>query len=160
MKNKKTLYILIPLVALIWGVVIWKVIDYQPSDSDSKPYVFHASEEKDVDTGRYELRFGYGDPFLRSSQRRATAATSGNKTKANKIKQVDLTNVATVSRPADLVYRGEITGHRYKLGLLEVAGKRILVREHSVVGEYTILAVYSDSLTLSYSDKRFTYGKQ
>jgi hypothetical protein len=160
MKNKKTLYILIPLVGLIWGVVICKVIDYQPSDKDINSYALQATEEHNVDTTKYELRFGYRDPFLRSSVRPATNSSSGKLAKANNIKQVEMSNLSPVTRPSDLVYRGEIEGHRYKLGLLEVAGKRVLVREQSTVGEYTILAVESDSLILRYCEKRFTYGKQ
>jgi len=160
MKNKKTLYILIPLVGLIWAVVIWKVIDYQPSDKDINPYTIQISEDQDVDTSKYELRFGYRDPFLRSSLRPTSSPSSGKPAKANNIKQVEMSGLSPVTRPPDLVYRGEIEGHRYKLGLLEVAGKQVLVREKSSVGEYIILAVESDSLTLRYCEKSFTYEKQ
>jgi len=151
---------MIPLVVAIWGVIIWKIIDYQPSDRNTTSQFLPATEETMTDTAKYELSFDYRDPFLRSSVRSASASKSLSKQRANNIKQVDLTNETSVSKPATLIYRGEISGHRYKVGLLEMEGDKVLVREHTEVGEYTILSVETDSLTLSYCDKRFTYEKQ
>lgn len=160
MKNRKMLYILIPLVAGIWGAILWKVLDYQPSGEDSNPYTLNATKEAMADTISYELKFNYNDPFLRSSGRIASVGSSKDKVRANNIKQVEIANSTSVIQPSNLIYRGEISGHRYKLGLLEMEGNKVLVRERSVVGEYTILSVETDSLTLLYCDKRFTYGKQ
>lgn len=160
MKNKKTLYIMIPLVVAIWGLIIWKIIDYQPSDRDAISQFLPAIEEIMSDTVKYELSFDYRDPFLRSSGRSASAGKPKSKQRANNIKQVDLTKETPITKPATLIYRGEISGHRYKVGLLEMEGNKVLVREHTAVGEYTILSVETDSLTLSYCDKRFTYEKQ
>jgi len=160
MKNKKTLYILIPLVTSIWGLVIWKLIDYQPSGEDCSQYILTETEEIATDTARYELRFGYRDPFLRSSLRSVSAGSSKKRKKANNIKQIESTKVAATTKPVNLVYRGEVSGHRCKLGLVELEGDKVLVSEHSMVGAYTILSIETDSLILSYFDKRFTYGKE
>lgn len=160
MKNKRTLYILIPLVATIWGVVIWKVIDYQPSGQDTNHLFLPIAEETTDEITRYELSFGYRDPFLRSSVRSASVSSSKKRERANNIIKVEITKVAAVTRPADLIYHGEISGHRHKVGLLEIEGNKVLVSESSMVGEYTILSVETDSLIISYRDKRFTYGKQ
>ena len=151
---------MIPLVVAIWGIIIWKIIDYQPSDQDATSRFLPATEEIMTDTAKYELSFSYRDPFLRSSVRTASTGKSPSKKRANNIKQVDLTKAATVTKPATLIYRGEISEHRYKVGLLEMEGNKVLVREHTEVGEYTIHSVETDSLTLSYCDKRFTYEKQ
>jgi hypothetical protein len=160
MKNKKLLFILIPLVAVIWGLIIWRILDYQSSGDHSNQQTLPVAEANQKDTAKYLLSFGYSDPFLRQSVHQKSAGPPNGNSRSNNIKQVDITKPATISRPADLVYRGEITGHRYKLGLLEVAGSKVLVREQSVVGEFTILMVDTDSLVLSFYDKRFTYAKQ
>lgn len=160
MKNKKTLIVLVPLVLLIWGLILWKVLDYQSADGGAGQNMYTSGEDPIADTTSYDLRFGYRDPFLRSYSGSRSSESSKSKVRANNIKQVEIAKVANVVRPASLVYRGEIKGHRCKLGLLEVEGKKMLVSEHSTVGEYIILSVYSDSLTLSYRDKQFTYGKQ
>jgi hypothetical protein len=151
---------MIPLVVAIWGLIILKIIDYQPSDRDAISQFLPTVEESMADTARYELNFDYRDPFLRSSVRSASAGKSTSKQRANNIKQVDLSKQTQVTKPSTLIYRGEISGHRYKVGLLEMKGNKVLVREHTDVGEYTILSVETDSLTLSYCDKRFTYEKQ
>jgi len=160
MKNKKTLYILIPLVAIIWGVVIWRVIDYKPSSQDLTFQAPAIIEEPSLDTIPYKLTFDYKDPFLRNSYRSGTSTRAKTKKKSNNIKKVDLSPEAVVKRPEGLVYRGEVSGRRSELGLLEMDSLRVLVRENSVLGDYTIESVQSDSLIIIYKDKRFTYGKQ
>ena len=93
MKNKKTLFLLIPLVLVIWGVVIWKLIDYQPSGENSCQHFLTKTEEIATDTARYELRFGYRDPFLRSYVRAVSIGSSKKRKKTNNIKQIDFSRI-------------------------------------------------------------------
>jgi len=160
MKNKKTLYILIPLVAIIWGIIVWRVIEFQPSHEDITFQPPLSTEEIEVDPIPYKLTFAYRDPFLRNTYKSGSATNSKSKKKSNNIKAVDLAKVAEVKRPEGLVYRGEISGRRRELGLLEIDGRRVLISENSVLGDYTIESVQSDSIIIIYQDKRFTYGKQ
>lgn len=160
MKNKKTLYILIPSVALIWGLIIWKVIDFSSDGSDLPSDGIHFTETLEVDSSRYELKTDYRDPFLRRARPSTYKPSSQPEKRENNIRKVDVKSMKGPVRPEELVYRGVIACEEERIGLLEVGPQKRLVKEKSLVGEYEIISVENDSLRISYMEKIFVYGKQ
>ena len=160
MKNKKTLYLLIPLVGLIWGVVIWKVKDYKPSDSQSAISPFDVEEQRMEDTPKYEVEANYRDPFLRASYTKVASTTRQDKRKANNIKNVKIHSVTGIPKPTGIVYRGLIACDKDRVGMMEIGEKKMLIEENGLVEEYRILSVEPDSLRVLYKEKEFSYGKQ
>lgn len=160
MKNKKTLYFLIPLVALIWGIVIWKAFAYKPSSTAEVIPHYSMAVQEELDTLRYEVIANYRDPFLRSSSGRAPKTVSQAKKRENNMKKVKVNSVHGTPRPEGLVYHGLIDGRQDRVGLLELGSSRLLVEEDSMVKEYRILSVEPDTLRISYQEKVFAYGKQ
>ncbi len=160
MKNKKTLYILIPLVALIWGIVIWKVFAYKPSNQQGVYTRITGEKKTQGDTSRYVLVADYRDPFLRSSRTSGSTTQAVDRKKANNIKNVKTNSVTGIKKPTGLVYHGLIAGNQEKVGLLEIGERKMLIEESHMVGDYKILAVEQDTLRISYQDKEFSYGKQ
>lgn len=160
MKNKKTLYLLIPLVALIWGVVIWKVFDFKPSDPQRAISPFEVEEQRMVDTIKYAVEANYRDPFLRASYTKVGTTGRPEKRKENNIKNVKIHSVTGTPKPTGIVYRGLIACDLDRVGMLEIGDKKMLIEENGVVEEYRILSVEPDSLRLLYMEKEFSYGKQ
>ena len=160
MKNKKTLYLLIPLVALIWGVVIWKVFDYKPSDLQSSISPFEVEEQRMEDTIKYVVEANYGDPFLRVSYTKVGTTGRQDKRKENNIKNVKIHSVTGIPKPTGIVYHGLIACDQERVGMMEIGEKKILIEENGVVEEYRILSVEPDSLRILYKEKEFSYGKQ
>lgn len=159
MKNKKLLYILIPLVAVVWGLIIWKVLAFQPEQQ--QPIAFQLPrEEQPADTSRYELKINYKDPFLRSARNSGATPALSSQKKANNIKKVAINSVKGPVKPEGLIYRGVITCKDEKIGLLELGGQKRIIKEHTQVGEYRIVAVGMDSLRINYMEKEYVYGKQ
>jgi hypothetical protein len=67
MKNKKSIFILLPAVLLIWGVVLFKVFGVlKPSDSNDleRKETVHFVPDKIVAKEKIELNIDYRDPFL------------------------------------------------------------------------------------------------
>lgn len=160
MKNKKTLYILIPSVALIWGLIIWKVVDFSSEGSGLPGDGIYLSETVETDTSRYELKIDYRDPFLRRSRQPVVTSASQPAQRENNIRNVDIKSMKVPLRPEGLVYRGVISCKEERIGLLEIGPQKRLVKEKSLVGEYEIVSVENDSLRINYMEKVFVYGKQ
>lgn len=160
MKNRKALYILLPLVALIWGIVIWKVFAYKPSSQNVVYKQYPAEMQAEADTSRYVLMAGYKDPFLRSSRISMIANGTETNKKNNNIKQVKINGVTDITKPANLVYHGLIDGNHDRIGLLEIGEKKLLIEEKSIIGAYSILSVEPDTLIIIYQEKEFAYGKK
>lgn len=156
MKNRKALYVLIPLVAVIWGIIIWQFFSYQPVRNDGE---LRMTEHESIpeDSARYELNTMYRDPFLRSRQ---FTTKPDDQKKANNIRTVKLNSVTALKQPEGLIYRGVISGNHTRIGLLEIGEKKLLIRENSTVSDYRIVTVGSDSLKISYHDKLYAYAKQ
>ncbi len=157
MKNKRTLYVLIPLVAVIWGIIIWQFSSYQPVRNDGELSITESHDSVMEDSARYDLNTRYRDPFLRSRQ---FAPKQNDKKKTNNIKTVKLNSVTALKQPEGLIYRGVISGNHTRIGLLEIGGKKLLIRENSTVSEYRIVTVGSDSLKIRFHDKLYAYAKQ
>lgn len=159
MKNKKTLYLLIPLVLVIWGLILHKVFTHSRGDALLVCRVQVSAEENLVDTTRYVLRLGYPDPFLRSAPKSSSARPESKPQKNNRIKQIELSSTQTISRPKGLVYHGIVSGKQESVGLLELEGKQTLVRPNDQLGSYLVKAVEADHLTIIYMDNSYTYEK-
>lgn len=157
MKNRRTLYILIPLVAVIWGIIIWQFFSYQPVLNKGEFRMTESHESIPEDSARYELNTRYRDPFLRFHH---FTTSPDDQKKANNIKTVKLNSVTALKQPEGLIYRGVISGNNTRIGLLEIGGKKLLIRENSTVSGYRIVTVGSDSLKISYHDKLYAYAKQ
>lgn len=154
------MYLLIPLVALIWGVVIWKVFDYKPSDSQRAISPFEVEEQRMEDTIKYVVEANYRDPFLRPSYTKVGTTGRLDKRKENNIKNVKIHSVTGIPKPTGIVYHGLIACDQDRVGMMEIGDKKMLIEEKGVVGEYRILSVEPDSLRVLYKEKEFSYGKQ
>jgi len=160
MKNRKTLYILIPSVALIWGLIIWKVLDFEKEEILISSHGLSINEVGKVDTTHYKLTINYGDPFLRRARQTKVAASSQPAKRENRIKKVDMKSMTGPVKPVGLVYRGLISCNEERIGLLEFGEQKRLIKEKSMIGEYKIISVENDSLTIVYQEKEYVYGKQ
>lgn len=161
MKNKNTLYILIPLVLVVWGLILWKVLSGTDGvvHTDYSPRVSENSEV--ADTARYLLRFGYHDPFLRVSREASVRTkTTSTSPEANKIKAINLNETKSIKKPTGLIYRGIISGKMDSVGLLELNGDKKLVSPTDQLGPYTIQRVEDGSLTITFMDNNYTYEKE
>lgn len=66
MKNKKNIYILLPIVLLIWGIVIFQFFSFTTSDdaADNKPTELNIKPLKITKRDTFSINVNYRDPFL------------------------------------------------------------------------------------------------
>jgi hypothetical protein len=66
MKNKKSIYILLPIVLLIWGLVVYQFFSFSKNEavvvSENNDFAFKSIEFKTRDTS--SINVNYRDPFL------------------------------------------------------------------------------------------------
>ena len=65
LKNKKAIYILLPLVLIIWGALIWRIFNMSSNDEEVAyiPPVSNPKKIQDSDSV-FTISVNYRDPFL------------------------------------------------------------------------------------------------
>ena len=152
MKNKKSIYILLPSVLIIWGIIFWKVFSggddqsLQVVQPSIKPLMQAEEQIQDV----MELAYNYSDPFLRSLDKPQKT------TEAPEPKPVKKLN--RVVRWPMVEYSGAVKSRRKKskVGMLKISNRNFLVREKRVYKDIEVTAITPDSIGLVYqTDQRY-----
>ncbi len=156
MKNKKTLFILIPLNLFVWGYI---------------GFVFYSSLNKKeqlvirdnfpvqtglalAETDTFSLALNYNDPFKDifggSNSLRYTGNISVNKT-ANPVKKNVKSNAVVVNWPS-IKYGGVIKNPKAKkvLALVAINNKEYMLKPGEVKDSVKLIAVFRDSITVQY----------
>lgn len=124
LNNKKTLFLLVPAVLVIWGLVAYRLVDalgepdFEIPNSGQKVI----TQERDTDTNLYVLNLEYPDPFRpdksSSSEKAKPASKSPQETKSTKI-----TFKPIALHWPRVQYRGLIVKKGQSLCLVEIDGQ-------------------------------------
>jgi len=144
LKNKKITYLLIVLVALIWGLIFYKIyanFGGKRLVEKNLPPSF-AIVEKGQHDSIFKLSCNYPDPFLKGSGQ-STAAPIKN-TGSPKI----------VTWPL-IEYRGLMTSNNKNesTGLLKVQVSNLLVKQGKVYAEIKVRTITRDSIFLEFQNE-------
>jgi len=123
MKNKKNIYILLPIVLFVWGAVLYQIVSFTKSDTISfkeKNSEFIIKPLKISERQKFTINVNYRDPFL--GKMYATQKTAKIKTRSypNKpVKPIDVLVWPTI------LYKGMIsdTKDKKKVFILIIDGK-------------------------------------
>jgi hypothetical protein len=160
MKNKKLIYILIPLVVVIWGLIVFRII--KQIHHSQKPEIGNAIYSKGklsiTDNDSSKLILKYRDPFLNGMTRKNYASRSESIFGNN-------SNLTTVPKPTinfpATKYSGLVTNskNKHKLGLLKIDNKDFLVQEGDLVSGEKIIKLHADSVIISFKKAKKTFLK-
>lgn len=161
MKNKKLLYILIPIVLLVWGVIIYRIFNVVNGSGSNEvrksSFVENTVNENLIDT--FSIHPNYRDPFI---SKRAKKTTSENIvvsaiTKPDLIKKV--TNTVPLSNKwPSIVYNGLIKNEKSnkQLALVQINGQSNILQLGNVVEGIELTKIFRDSIEVKFnSEKRF-----
>ena len=159
MKNKKFSYVLIPVVALVWGLIIYKV--YQSWFAEAEFAVVEnsappPSKSPVLQKTTIELIADYRDPFLGKSYNPQPKPKIAKAPKPVKKKEVK------PPQPwPEISFQGIIknTQSGAKLGLLKIDGKSTICREEQVINEITVQQIFSDSILLSFHKEKRAFSR-
>lgn len=159
MKNRKLIYILIPLVVVIWGLIVLRIIKQihhsQTPEMESTAYSKINGSISEKDSSALILK--YRDPFLNGITRKSSGAGQSGSVFGNN------NNLTTVPKPVinfpDTRYSGLVVNskNKHKLGLLKIDNKDFLVQEGDLVSGENIIKLHADSVIISFKKTRKTF---
>jgi len=166
MKNKKLVYILLPVAILIWGGIIFKIISYY-FDKNTPDIVMTDNTmmnfpKNAIDT--FSLLLNYPDPFLKSM---AVFSNPGNVSyqRNNSKSTVGLNNrntkeIVKVNWPA-IVYGGIIKNKESKktCSIVKINGVEHIMSVGDVYNDVHLLKLYKDSVVVSFKNNKKTFVK-
>ncbi len=160
MKNKKTLYYILPLIILVWGFVFFQLFGYFFS---SPTYATETVQElvnmDEIKQDTFSIVANYRDPFLGKKvkfKQRSTSLSTAKKSSKKTIKAIK------VEKPWPAVaYNGMIKNNNSdrRVGIVNVNGKEYLVKEKDVVSEVTILAISKNKVDVRFQKEKKTITK-
>ena len=147
MKHKKNLYFLVPAVLFIWGVIIYRIVDFTAEgETDLTPNTYVMPLRERQENEHYQLKAWYPDPFLKQ--------LTDNQIGTNEEEIAEVVpssqEVAVSESPLDIQYRGFIneSGTDARIALLVIAGKEVFLKSGEVYQAFLIRAIEADSLAL------------
>jgi len=161
MKNKRLIYILAPLVLLIWGLIFYKIFTHF-GDDQNKTMVNPDqtnTNKKQLPRDTFTIIANYRDPFLGRNNQPALHSSQDH----------ILNNQTGLSRkptPApeiipEIKYCGIIANpkNKRKVGLLRMNNKELLVKEGDSYNELKIIRLFNDSVKIMYNKTKKTFKK-
>lgn len=171
-KNSKTTYFLLVLVAVIWGVIGYRIWShFHDSDlDDSEMYISADTTTIKVDMSEItELKLNYGDPFLKSTfafVRQSESSKPASSGQSHNIRRRigTLNNTKPGEKKIiwpDIIYSGLILNDKSneELGLIEVNKESFLVRKGEIRNDVMIKEIYADSIIVTFQDEQQTFRK-
>jgi hypothetical protein len=174
MKNKKMLYVLLPAVVLIWGMIAYRIVQSLEGEILVKPASGsrHDKIEEQTTDESYVLLTDYPDPFLSNpikkskdrifpfpqapmpQQSRSISATPVHSPSPLVVPPV------TVHWP-EVAYLGVIENKakKTKVALLKVAGQEVLLRAGALHQGVRVTSIFRDSIGLAFQGEGRTVRK-
>lgn len=159
MQNKRLLYVLLPAVLLIWGIILYQIADVLNED-DATIYTFTPAPLPAYITqnsATVDLLLNYADPFLEGYGRNVRVKTAGNALSVaapQPAASLPSSQPAEPARPAwpDLIYSGTVSNPKVKkqLALLNVNSQSYILKEGDYVQSMHIKKVFPDSLQVRF----------
>ena len=172
LKNKKAIYLLIPLNVVVWGFFIYRFYTaFHESDLPFSDAQVQVSKFKSVkDSVTYTLSLNYRDPFLRETEKPARHFDPGNNnpgggSSAGTLKkQVTPVKTQTVSVPKqlpDVKYLGLIKNSTSGLAtaLISVNGQSHLIKPNETIEGILFKSFNNDSLVGKWGKERIVARK-
>lgn len=162
MKKKKTLYMMLPLVVLVWGFVFYQLFGSVFSSpnyakEEFKPIVNVEEIKKDS----FLIVADYRDPFLGGEIRiRTQSSVAVNRTRKSTGVSQSKTPKTDKAWPV-IIYKGMIKNNNSerRVGILSVAGREYLIKEKDVVSEITILSISKNKVSVRFQKENKTIIK-
>ncbi|MBN1115640.1 MAG: hypothetical protein JXA77_00425 [Bacteroidales bacterium] len=166
MKNKTTTYILVCLVAIIWGVVAFKIFNHIHQATIVDEEFIPGSGNSQIKlqfNEKPKLLLNYDDPFLKENVYQSNTKTtnrvvydvsSGNISGRIKTNN-SLTPKEEIIWPG-ISYSGIILNDKTheELTIVEISDKTFLMREGEIQDEVELVKAYADSIIVEYKKKK------
>ena len=168
LKNKKAIYILIPLNIFIWCYLGYSI--YSGLKEDDLPEISNSSNviklDELKDTVAYKLSLNYKDPFLREGEKSRGHASNNlainNRDAAPKNIPIKTPSVAANVKPVtEIKYLGLVKNNSTGIStaLVSINGKSHLVKKGDVVDGISIKNISNESMEVKEAKKIIIVSK-
>lgn len=157
MKGKKSLFLLLPLVAVIWGAIIYRLVDF----TKTKPIINNKNvavlaADSILYPKQKKLLLNYSDPFLKNIAKNSEAENSNGaislfKTNPEPEKKV-------VVWPA-ISYGGIIENKSTQFAIIKIDEKKVVTSQGQSVSGMVIKYIYKDSIIIEKEKELKTFFK-
>lgn len=170
MKNKKSTYLLIVAVLVIWGAIIFRIFSHVhgTDDVDTVPLTFQPDSTFMLADSGYTLKLNYKDPFLKGGYL-ASAPSANNSvqknTTSNIRRRIRQNQTPEPVKQAvvwpEIVFSGIILNDKTneELGLVQIGESSYLFREGEIKNELHLLNLYPDSIQVKFQEEVKTIKK-
>ena len=153
MKNRKIVGALLLVVAVVWGMVIWRIAgalgDQKDMDAVNGYRPSPAVAEFD------SIRVDYPDPFLKSELQTKTGQQSAIRPSAFFVPDMPL----HTADPPDFLFRGRLRRGKRVYVLLESDGRREIVGVGDAIDGFRIVKSAGDSAVFVKGNQRYILKK-
>jgi hypothetical protein len=161
-KNKKAIYILIPLNLFIWSFFAYRI--YAAYTETEVPQIkelpLARSERLDNDTVKYNLSLDYKDPFLKDVKQ---THENSNTVKAVAVKTVAIVKTPTVAPKAlpDIKYLGLVKNNSNGVAtaIISLNGQSKFIKANDVIDGITFKSFDKESLVAMVGKEKIVVRK-
>jgi hypothetical protein len=157
-KNKTTSYILLVLVALIWGIIASRFLNLTKKNDGSYSKQNLTKNKNEIKSDTFSISVNYSDPFL---------TNISSIQYVDKIKNtipIEKSNLQSQIVWPSIYYFGFVKKSRQdcKTGLAKLDNKEYVVKEGEIIHELEIKKIMNDSIVIVYKNmtKSFKCIKQ
>ena len=154
MKNKKSIYILLPLVVLIWGVLIYQFFNFSNEEviPDSNA-VFEVKSYQFIKPDTISINTNYRDPFL--GKMYSKPAVSSKKVYIKKNVVPSENNLKPEIIQPSIVYKGIVsdTKDNYQVFMVLIDNKTYLMKKGQTENGLQLLSGNRTSIKIKYNKK-------
>jgi hypothetical protein len=162
MKNRKLLYLMIPLTCVVWGAVIFNILHHLKGDNNfpSEDFIPFTSSEKDSIDKPYTIIANYRDPFAPGHY--SEDNNGDDDTRKSFAKNV--TNQGSdfpvyINWPV-VEYFGLIRNNNKNVALVKIENSNFLMLPGEEKQGVKLLIIHSDSIQLTYKNENKTFRKK
>lgn len=153
MSDKIKLYILIPLVIIIWGYAIFALIDITSSKqlNNNSLANFELPENIDLTQESYTLILDYKDPFIRNLPTKP--ANDPIQSPEDKKEEVETEKPEKIVPWPNLIYSGTIKNKNSnnEVAILNIDRNDVLLRKGDTFKDLQLIEVTSDSILVRFN---------
>lgn len=158
MKNKKATYILLSIVAAIWGIIVYKIFSTVGSKESIQQENISYSSMLPVKTAidTFSIIANYRDPFLG----KMTLSPSENDKPKTSVKKIEKPAPEPLKWPS-IVYRGMIKNQKTgkQLYLLTIDKQDNMMKPGEMISDIELKRVYRDSVEVVFKKEKRTIKK-
>lgn len=153
LKSKKAIYVLLPLVLIVWGLILYKVFTGLSDGPDLPVYsnqVPSESVERATEPDTFSIHANYRDPFLGKLLSKKPVVK-----KSKKPKKV-LKKPPVVIRWPSITYGGMVRNQQSQkmVAMVKISGKDNLMKEGEELDGIQLVKVYRDSIQLGFQGEK------